>query len=74
MVVALATGIRLFMIWEADASTFSLKWTLIAVVIIVALVHQFTAKRTSAAVRGVLQLVILLVSVGIFAAAVSLPY
>jgi putative copper export protein len=74
MVVALATGIRLFMIWEADASTFSLKWTLIAVVIIVALVHQFTAKRTSAAVRGVLQLVILLVSVGIFAAAVALPY
>jgi len=74
MVVALATGIRLYFIWEAEPEDFLLKWNLITVVIIAALVHQFTARRTSPAVRGILQLVILLLSVGIFAAAVALPF
>ena len=37
-----------------------------------ALVHQVTAKRTSAAVRGIIQLAIIAVSIGIFAAAVTL--
>lgn len=49
------------------------KLGLVAVAIVLAAAHQLTARRTSAAVRGALQGVILLVSLGILAAAVALP-
>ncbi len=49
-----------------------LKLTLVVVVVILALGHQLTARRSSSAVRGVMQLLILLVSLGIFAAAVRM--
>jgi uncharacterized membrane protein len=45
---------------------------LVVVAIVLALVHQLTARRTSPAVRGAIQGVILLVSLGIVAAAVAL--
>ena len=35
-------------------------------------IHQLTARRSSPAVRGVIQLLILIVSLAIFAAAVAL--
>ena len=37
-----------------------------------ALYHQITAKRSSPAVRGIIQLLILIVSIGVFGAAVTL--
>lgn len=49
------------------------KLGLVVVAIALAAGHQFTARRTSAAVRGALQGAILLVSLGILAAAVALP-
>lgn len=49
-----------------------LKLALVGAVIALALIHQLTARRTSAAVRGVIQLVILLLSLAVFAAAVAL--
>lgn len=49
-----------------------LKLGLVALVIAVALIHQLTARRSSPAVRGVVQLVILALSLAIFAAAVAL--
>jgi putative copper export protein len=74
MTIAVATGVRLYFIWHAEPEPFLLKWNLIAISIAVALIHQFTAKRTPPAIRGVLQLVILILAVGTFAAAVTLPY
>ena len=58
---------------QNSAATLSnVKGGLIVLAIVLAAVHQFTAKRTSPAVRGIIQLVILIVSVGIFGAAVAL--
>lgn len=74
MAVALATGARLYFINKAQPGEFTLKWSLIAVAIAVAAVHQFTAKGTPPAIRGIMQLFIMLVSIGIFVAAVALPY
>lgn len=74
MAVALTTGVRLYFIWEAEPGDFLLKWNLITIVIVAAVVHQLTAKRTPPAIRGILQLVILALSVAIFAAAVALPF
>ncbi len=51
---------------------FSTKGSLIVGVGILTLIHQFTAKRSSPAVRGIIQLVIVLLSIGIFGAAVAL--
>lgn len=48
------------------------KLGLVVLAIILAAGHQVTARRTSAAVRGALQGTILLVSLGILAAAVAL--
>ena len=53
-------------------SQFSTKGTLIVSVGILTLVHQLTARRSSPAVRGIVQLVIVLLSIGIFGAAVAL--
>lgn len=74
MAVAVTTGLRLYFIWDAEPGPFLVKWNLISLSIVVALVHQFTAKRTPPAVRGILQLVILVLAVGIFAAAATLPF
>ncbi len=74
MATALATGVRLYFIDKAQPEYFFLKWNLITIVIVVALVHQFTARRTPPAIRGIMQAFILLLSIGIFAAAVALPY
>ena len=74
MVLAVVTGVwqvqRLGIDW--GASELSLKLGLVVVVVALAAVHQFTARRTSAALRGAIQGVILLVSLGIVAAAVAL--
>ena len=72
MAVAIVTGTWQYIEWQLPWRNFELKGTLIIVVIALTLVHQFTAKRTGPAVRGILQLLILLVSIGIYGAAVTL--
>lgn len=79
MVVAVMSGI-----WQLNRLEFSLseetgyagrlllKLLLVGMAVSLASVHQFTARRTSPAVRGLIQAVILLSSLGIVAAAVSL--
>ena len=69
--VAVATGF-----WQMERIGYryedlTLKLSLVAVVAALALGHQVTARRTSAAVRGALQGAILVVSVAIFGAAVA---
>ncbi len=49
-----------------------LKLTLVGIAGGLALVHQLTARRSSPAIRGALQGLILLVSIGVFAAAVRI--
>jgi putative copper export protein len=72
--VLVATGIwqveRIGLDWSYGRLVFKL--VLVGVVAALALAHQLTARRTSPAVRGALQGVILLVSVGIFGAAARL--
>ena len=74
LVISILTGVlqveRLGFDWADGA--LSLKLTLVFIAAALAYGHQITAKRTSPAVRGVIQGVILLVSVAIFAAAVNL--
>ncbi|MEZ5174942.1 MAG: hypothetical protein R2823_01895 [Acidimicrobiia bacterium] len=74
MAVTLATGVRLYSMYGARPQEFTLKWTLITAAIVIAGIHQLTARRTPPAIRGVVQLVILVLSIGIFAAAVMLPF
>jgi len=71
---AIAVGSGLWMYTDLDLpwKDFELKGTLILIAFVLALVHQFTARRSSPAVRGVLQVAILIVSIGIFGAAVVL--
>ncbi|MFV1999349.1 MAG: hypothetical protein ACC654_03190 [Acidimicrobiia bacterium] len=69
---AVVTGVWMYAEHGEPWADFSLKGTLVIVAAGLALVHQFTAKRTSPALRGIIQLVILLVSIGIFGAAVTL--
>jgi uncharacterized membrane protein len=74
MVVAVATGLAqvhmMGMSW--GYGRLHVKLGLVAAVIVVALAHQFTARRSSPAVRGIIQLLILLLSLGIFGVAVHL--
>jgi putative copper export protein len=74
LVIAVGTGIvqveRLGFGWTDGG--LSLKLTLVVTAGGLALAHQLTARRTTAALRGAIQGVILLVSVGIFGAAVVL--
>ena len=74
MALSVITGVwqvqRLGIDW--GDSTLSVKLGLVVVVIGLAAVHQFTARRTSPALRGAIQGVILLLSLGIVAAAVAL--
>ncbi|MCB1246199.1 MAG: hypothetical protein KDB69_02915 [Acidimicrobiia bacterium] len=74
MGVALATGLRMYYIWHAEPGPFILKWNLITVSILLALVHTVFARKMPPAVRGVTQAVLLVLAIGIFAAAVALPY
>ena len=73
MGVAVASGVWLFFFWQLPASEFAVKWSLIGLSVALALGHQLTAKRTPPAIRGVIQLIIMLLAIGIFIAAVQLP-
>ncbi|MGI9528778.1 MAG: hypothetical protein ACR2NG_03635 [Acidimicrobiia bacterium] len=72
MGVAIIAGTWMYTEWGLPWSEFLVKGSLIAAAIILTFIHQVTAKRTSAPVRGMLQLAIMIVSVGIFGAAVAL--
>ena len=74
MAVAIGTGV-------AQVILLRLPWTygrlhiklgVVALAVVVTGIHQVTAKRTSPAMRGALQGVIMLISLGIYAAAVAL--
>jgi uncharacterized membrane protein len=74
MAIAVATGV-------AQVHAMGIAWTygrlhiklgLVALAIVLAAVHTLTARRSSPAARGVMQLLILLSGLAIFGAAVSL--
>lgn len=69
---AALSGVWMYTEYGLPWADFTLKGTLIIVAAVLALVHQFTAKRTPPAVRGIIQLVIIIVSIGIYGAAVAL--
>lgn len=69
---AVLTGVWMYTEFGLPWVDFTLKGTLIAVAVVLAFVHQLTAKRTPPAVRGIIQLVIIVVSIGIYGAAVAL--
>jgi hypothetical protein len=72
--ISVFTGIlqveRLGFDWGDGALT--LKLTLVFLAAGLAYVHQLTARRTSTALRGIIQTVILVLSIAIFGAAVNL--
>ncbi len=72
--VAVITGV--WQVTELDLpwtdGTLNLKLSLVGVAAVLALVHQLTARRTSPAVRGMLQGLILVVSIAVFGVAVTL--
>ncbi len=72
MAVAIATGLWQLIEWPLTKRELEHNGTLIILAIVLTLVHQFTAKRTGPAVRGILQLLIIVVSIGIYGAAVAL--
>ena len=72
MAAAVVTGIINYTSLSLPWSRFSLKGTLIILSIALALWHQLTAKRSSPAVRGIGQALILILAVAIFGAAVVL--
>lgn len=74
LAVAIVTGV-----WRVEVlhvpwsyGRLHIKLGLVALVTVLAVVHTATARRTSPAVRGMIQAVILAASLGIFAAAVAL--
>lgn len=72
LAIALISGVWMYTEYGLPWKQFEVKGSLIALVIVLTAIHQFTAKRTGPAVRGILQLAIMLVSILIFAAAVTL--
>lgn len=72
MAIAVAVGLRLYVLRGLPWADFALKGTLIALSIGVSLFHHITARRTSPAMRGLQQGIILLLAIGIFGAAVFL--
>lgn len=74
MAVALATGVAQVELygWPWTYGRLHAKLGLVALTVVLAAVHQRTASRSSPAVRGVIQLLILLASLAVFAAAVAL--
>lgn len=73
MGVAVASGTWLYFFWHLQVSDLTVKWVLIGLSIALALGHQLTAKRTPPAIRGITQLIMMLLAIGIFVAAVQLP-
>jgi putative copper export protein len=73
MGVAVVSGVWLYLFWNLQVSDLSVKWVLIGLSIALALGHQLTAKRTPPAIRGIMQLIIIVLAIGIFVAAVQLP-
>lgn len=69
---AVATGLWMYADLGLPWRDFELKGTLVLLAGILALVHQFTARRSTPAVRGILQAAILVISIAIFGAAVAL--
>lgn len=71
LAVAVATGLyqlsQMGWLW----SRLTLKLTLVGISAALALLHQVTARRTSPAVRGAIQGIILVLAIGIFGAAVA---
>ena len=72
LAVAVGTGI-----WPVELigyrwADLTLKVSLVGAAAALALVHQLTARRSSAQVRGVIQGMILVISIGIFGVAVAL--
>jgi uncharacterized membrane protein len=72
LIVAVVTGISMVERLGWPWSRVQLKIVLVAAAAALALIHQVTARRTSPGVRGVLQAAILVVSVALFGAAVTL--
>lgn len=72
MAVAALTGFANYSSLGVAWSRFTLKGSLIALSIGLAIWHQLTAKRTSPVVRGIGQAVILVLSIAVFGAAVVL--
>lgn len=70
--VAMAAGLWLYLDWGLAWSEFLLKGSILAVTIGLTLYHQFTARNTSPMVRGIIQGVILILSIALFYAAVIL--
>ena len=70
--IALGTGTWMYTDLGLPWEQFSTKGTLIVLASGLALIHQFTAKRSSPAVRGIIQMIIVTASIGIFGAAVVL--
>lgn len=73
MGIAVVSGIWLYLFWNLQASDLSFKWALIGLSITLALGHQLTTKRTPPGIRGITQLIIIVLAIGIFIAAVQLP-
>ena len=73
MGVAVVSGVWLYSFWNLQASDLSVKWALVGLSIALALGHQVTARRTHPAIRGIMQLAIIVLALGIFVAAVQLP-
>lgn len=74
MAIAIVTGIAqvemMHMPWSYGR--LHMKLGLVGLSVIVALAHQLTAAKSSPAVRGIVQLIIMLLALGIFGAAVRL--
>ena len=71
LAVAVGTGLWQMEVIGYAYADITLKLSLVIAAGVLALIHQLTARRTSAAVRGAIQGVILVVSVLIFGAAVA---
>ena len=71
LVVAVATGVWQMELIGYAYTDITLKLSLVITAGVLALIHQLTARKTSAKVRGAVQGVILVVSVAIFGAAVA---
>ena len=71
MTVAVITGIWQVLDLGIPWRMLEVKLALVASVVALAGIHQVTAKRTSAAVRGAIQGVILVISIAIFGVAVA---
>ena len=74
MGIAIVTGVGqvILMNMPWGFGRLHVKLGLVALAVIITLVHQLTARRSSPAVRGAVTGLVVLVSLGIYAAAVAL--